>query len=125
QAPFPGGSLMQKLLHHQNSEPEAIESFREDVPVEASMIVKRMMSKTPERRFQTPAGVALALMPFMRQPALMQAPQPTRRPGARSASAVAQATPMPANVGELRALHGMRRTGEPGRRNDNDAASGR
>jgi len=67
QAPFPEGTLMQKVLQHQHAEPKPIESFREDVPPEVISIVKRMMAKKPEDRFQTPASVALALMPFTRR----------------------------------------------------------
>ena len=80
QAPFPDGSLMQKLMKHQNAEPEALESFRDDVPPEVSLIVKRMMAKQPERRFQTPAGVALALLPYSRDQNLKKAPKAAAAP---------------------------------------------
>lgn len=102
QAPFPQGSLMHKLLQHQNAEPEAVESFREDVPWEVSLILKRMMAKQPERRFQTPAGVALALLPFSRQPSLMQTPRTLPRlklPDAIKPASVADATPLPVCMG--------------------------
>jgi eukaryotic-like serine/threonine-protein kinase len=66
QAPFPDGSLMSKIMQHQTAEPKAIEGFRTDVPAGVIAIVKRMMAKKPEDRFQTPASVALALMPFTR-----------------------------------------------------------
>jgi serine/threonine protein kinase len=66
QPPFPDGTLMQKIMHHQTSEPEAIETFREDVPSGVTTILKRMMAKQPEARFQTPAAVALALQTYAR-----------------------------------------------------------
>ena len=64
QAPFPTGTLMQKILQHQQGEPCPVESFREDVPADILGILKRMLAKDPEKRFQTPAAVALALAPF-------------------------------------------------------------
>ncbi len=66
QAPFPTGTLMQKILQHQQGEPCPVESFREDVPADILGILKRMLAKDPEKRFQTPAAVALALAPFAR-----------------------------------------------------------
>jgi serine/threonine protein kinase len=70
QAPFPDGTLMQKIMQHQTVEPRAIEEFRADVPDGVTTIVKRMMAKQPEDRFQTPASVALALLPFARRATL-------------------------------------------------------
>jgi serine/threonine protein kinase len=67
QPPFPEGSLMQKILQHQQAEPAPIDTFRGDVPTAVTAIVKRMLAKKPEERFQTPASVAMALMPFVRK----------------------------------------------------------
>jgi len=67
QPPFPDGTLMQKILQHQTAEPKPIESFRDDVPAGVTAIIKRMMAKQPEDRFQTPASVALSLAPFARR----------------------------------------------------------
>jgi serine/threonine protein kinase len=66
QAPFPDGSLIQKIIQHEQSEPRSIGEFRGDVPAGVVAILKRMMAKKPEERFQTPASVGLALMPFTR-----------------------------------------------------------
>ena len=68
QPPFPDGTLMQKLLQHQQSEPIPIECFREDVPATLTAVLKRMTAKKPEDRYQTPASLAVALMPFTRRP---------------------------------------------------------
>jgi eukaryotic-like serine/threonine-protein kinase len=67
QAPFPDGSLMQKILAHQQAEPRPIGDFRTDVPAGVTAIVERMMAKQPEERFQTPASAALSLLSFIRQ----------------------------------------------------------
>ena len=66
QAPFPSGSPMQKLIQHQQAEPEPIASLRKDVPSGVRAILGRMLAKKPEKRFQTPAAIALALLPFVR-----------------------------------------------------------
>ena len=66
QPPFPSGSLMQKILQHQQAQPEPLGSCREDVPEDVCAILERMLAKTPEERFQTPAAVGLALAPFTR-----------------------------------------------------------
>jgi eukaryotic-like serine/threonine-protein kinase len=71
QAPFPDGALMQKIFQHQQGEPRPISEFRGDVPDGVLAILKRMMAKTPEDRFQTPASVGLALMPFTRRRATL------------------------------------------------------
>jgi serine/threonine-protein kinase len=67
QAPFPDGSLMQKILQHQTAEPKPIDRFRADVPADVTAILQRMMAKRPEDRFQTPASIALSLAPFARR----------------------------------------------------------
>jgi serine/threonine-protein kinase len=67
QPPYPGGSLMQKMLQHQQVEPTPVESFRQDVPSGVVAVMRRMMAKKSWDRFQTPAAVALALRPFCRE----------------------------------------------------------
>jgi serine/threonine protein kinase len=59
--PFPGGSLMEKLLKHQAEEPQQLEILRPDVPPSVAAIVRQMMAKRPQDRFQTPADVARAV----------------------------------------------------------------
>lgn len=66
QPPFPLGNLAQKLHQHQSSQPRPIEAFRHDVPGDVIAILRRMLAKNPEDRYQTPAAAALALLPFTR-----------------------------------------------------------
>jgi serine/threonine protein kinase len=73
QPPFPDGTLMQKILLHQQAEPRPIDEFRDDVPADVGAIVKRMMAKHPNDRFQTPASAALALLSFARRTASLTA----------------------------------------------------
>jgi serine/threonine-protein kinase len=88
QPPFPDGSLMQKLLLHQNEAPLPLDLYRRDIPQAVSAIVARMLAKKPEDRFQTPASVALALAPHARS-----APSPTIAPAAHG-------TLLPAKAGD-------------------------
>jgi serine/threonine-protein kinase len=62
--PFTGPSLMQKLMQHQEAEPEPLRRLRPDVPEELAGIVQRMMAKRPEDRFQIPLLVVAALRRF-------------------------------------------------------------
>jgi serine/threonine-protein kinase len=67
QPPFPGGTLMQKLIQHQQAEPAPVESLNPEVSPALGALVRRMLAKKPEDRFQTPAALALALSPFLRK----------------------------------------------------------
>jgi serine/threonine-protein kinase len=62
--PFPGPSLMQKILQHQEAEPEPIRQLRPDVPEEVAGVLQRMLAKKPEDRFQIPLLVVAALRRF-------------------------------------------------------------
>jgi serine/threonine-protein kinase len=64
QPPFPGSSLMQKLLQHQQAEPPPVQSLRSDIPDELAAIVKKMLCKQPEERYQIPLGVSVPLRRF-------------------------------------------------------------
>jgi WD40 repeat protein/serine/threonine protein kinase len=59
--PFPGGTLMQKLMKHRLEQPTPVESLEPRVPPGVAAIVRRLMAKTPEQRYQTPAELAAAL----------------------------------------------------------------
>jgi serine/threonine protein kinase len=64
QPPFPGNVLMQKLFQHQQGEVPTGKKWRPDLPNEVIAIFQKMMAKKPEDRYQTPAEVAQALVPF-------------------------------------------------------------
>jgi serine/threonine protein kinase len=66
QAPFPGGDRIDKLLRHQTEVPCSIRSLRADVPAELGEVVARMLAKSPDQRFRTPADVVDALAPWTR-----------------------------------------------------------
>jgi serine/threonine protein kinase len=62
--PFPKGTALEKLERHKNEDPVPIEEFRPDVPPPVASMVRRLMAKYPPHRFQTPAELAAALVPF-------------------------------------------------------------
>lgn len=60
--PFAEGTLVQKLLQHQQSPPPAIEELRPEVPKRLAAIVARLMEKDPLDRYQRPAVLAADLL---------------------------------------------------------------
>ncbi len=53
--PFPEGTVLQKLLQHQGDEPPELSDFRPDLPEDVSTILRKMLAKDPNRRYQKPA----------------------------------------------------------------------
>jgi serine/threonine protein kinase len=78
--PFPRGTLMEKLKQHESKEPPAVEQINSAVPKELGVVVRKLMAKKPEHRYQTPAELAQALEEF-------------QRPGSRLYRALENATP--------------------------------
>jgi serine/threonine-protein kinase len=65
QPPFPGTSLMQKLVQHQNAERPNVQELRPDVPDSLAAVLQRMMAKQPEDRYQIPLLVVTPLRQFV------------------------------------------------------------
>ncbi|HKM52513.1 MAG TPA: protein kinase, partial [Isosphaeraceae bacterium] len=65
--PFQGSSLFEVLQAHHSIEARPLSQVRADVPMELASLVARMMAKAPDARFQTPAEVASALVPFFKR----------------------------------------------------------
>lgn len=59
--PFAEGTITQKLIWLQTTDPIPIETLRPDMPRELAAICKKMMAKQREQRFATPAEVVAAL----------------------------------------------------------------
>jgi serine/threonine-protein kinase len=59
--PFPGGTPLDKVIRHCQSEPLPLEQRRPEAPDSLIRIVRRLMAKTPEARHATPAALAAAL----------------------------------------------------------------
>jgi serine/threonine protein kinase len=78
QAPFAGRTVPQKMVCHQQQEPAALEGFRRDLPAGLSALVRKMMAKRPENRYQTPAEIVQALSQIQPPCAvLIDQPNPT------------------------------------------------
>ncbi|MFM8893609.1 MAG: serine/threonine-protein kinase, partial [Planctomycetia bacterium] len=60
--PFADGTMVQKLLQHQQDAPPAIESLRPDVPRRVGAILGRLMAKDPDSRYQRPAELVAELV---------------------------------------------------------------
>ncbi len=97
--PFPDGTVTQKLIWHQYRDPKPIQEIRSDVPAEICAIIAKMMQKSPDKRYQTPAEVMSALAPWVTTPipppAEHELPQLSRAAGGRqTARAPVTATPI-------------------------------
>jgi serine/threonine protein kinase len=68
QPPFPEGSVAQKLIWHQTKEPRPIRELRPAAPPALVALICKMTAKKPEDRFQMPADVAEALVPWTQTP---------------------------------------------------------
>ena len=79
QPPFPGKSLMQKLIDHQQGIASPVEFIRPAVPRALTLVVKKMIAKNLDHRYQTPEEVAEALAPFCRTEPLTM-PRPPVKP---------------------------------------------
>jgi serine/threonine protein kinase len=86
--PFPEGSLMKKLYYHQTTPPRPPSHYRPEVPPELDEVILRMLAKSPDDRFQTPAEVAQALEPWTQQPVPLptEVEMPVRCPAESGAS---------------------------------------
>jgi serine/threonine protein kinase len=56
--PFPGPTGMEILAQHLKREPRPLEDVRPDIPPALAGIVRRLMRKNPDKRFQSPADLA-------------------------------------------------------------------
>lgn len=59
--PFFEGTAVEKLLMHQLDDPQPIEELRPDVPGGVVVVIRKLMAKSPDHRFQEPVEVADAL----------------------------------------------------------------
>jgi serine/threonine protein kinase len=64
-APFPQGTIPQRLMQHQSAEPTDIRKFRPDAPEALIAICSKMMAKSLQDRFQSGDEAALALAEFL------------------------------------------------------------
>jgi serine/threonine-protein kinase len=58
---FPGNSLMQKILQHQQAPPRSVRELRPEVPEDIDSLILKMLEKKPQDRIQIPLMVAVPL----------------------------------------------------------------
>ena len=88
--PFAEAEGMNKLQGHKYWQPRDLNELRVDMPAELADVIRRMMAKDPEQRFQTPAEVADALAPFVDR---HRSVPPVREPAPPVKPLVTQAPP--------------------------------
>src|SRR5262249_22582587 len=59
--PFEGGSAAQTIARHRTTDPQPVTSLRPEVSPAVAAIVKRLMARRPDDRYQTAAEVAVVL----------------------------------------------------------------
>jgi serine/threonine protein kinase len=59
--PFEGATITNKLFKHALEEPPPVEKLRPEVPPPVAALLRKMMAKSPDDRYQTPAELAAAL----------------------------------------------------------------
>jgi len=62
--PFPGTTVMEKLMARASEDAPPVGSFRADIPAGLDAVVAKMLARDPSARYATPAEVAQALAPF-------------------------------------------------------------
>lgn len=62
QPPFPNGTILQKLLQHSGEEPPDPLQYRPDLPEQMIRVLKKLLAKSPDHRYQTPADLIADLM---------------------------------------------------------------
>jgi serine/threonine-protein kinase len=100
--PFHEGSLAQRLLAHQNRQPDAIDKLRSDVPPELSALLMRMMAKSPAQRIATAREVADALDQMLDSTGQLRVHKTEKRPAASPVRAAAASRVVGDPLSELR-----------------------
>jgi serine/threonine-protein kinase len=60
--PFPGGTVIQKLIQHQEESPADVRALNPAVPPELAGIINKLMAKDRDRRYQTPEHLVRDLL---------------------------------------------------------------
>ena len=55
--PYPGGTMLQKLLSHGNSPPPDAREFRDGISGELMSVIRKMLAKSPDDRYQLGTGL--------------------------------------------------------------------
>src|SRR4029077_14427708 len=61
QVPFPGGTATEKLLKHRMEEATPVEKLGREGPAQVGAVIRKLIAKRPEDRYQTPAELVADL----------------------------------------------------------------
>jgi serine/threonine protein kinase/WD40 repeat protein len=78
--PFPGKSVMERLMARATREPPSPAELRPEVSPELVAVLGRMLDRDPANRYQTPVEVANALAPFCRTTTAVETAAPAEAP---------------------------------------------
>jgi len=87
-APYPEGTVLERLVKHQTGKPKGIDTFRPDAPADLIQIFNWMTEKKPDDRYGTAADVSRALTEWLKNRQAktrddskeMHSPQPPKPP---------------------------------------------
>ena len=65
--PFPGGTVLQKLLQHQGDQPPDVRQFRPDLPDGVTRVLRKTLAKDPRHRYTDAAEMVADLLAVARQ----------------------------------------------------------
>jgi len=82
--PFAEGTMVQKLLQHQQQQATPVDRIRQDVPRQLAQVIGRLMEKDPADRYQHPSELVAALAEVaaergIKLPLTSSGPVPRRR----------------------------------------------
>ncbi|MDA0969142.1 MAG: serine/threonine-protein kinase [Planctomycetota bacterium] len=82
--PFAEGTMVQKLLQHQQQQATPVDRIRQDIPWQLAQVIGRLMEKDPADRYQHPAELVAALAAVAAErgielPLTSSGPAPRRR----------------------------------------------
>jgi eukaryotic-like serine/threonine-protein kinase len=74
-APFTGTNMAQVIYQHQHLQPQSLEQIRPDAPAALVAIIKQLMAKNPQHRFQTPKEL-LETLAYIQVSCVSEVPTP-------------------------------------------------
>ncbi len=79
--PFPGGTVLQKLLQHQGDQPPDVRHSRPELAEDVTRVLRKMLAKEPRQRYRDPAEL-IGDLTVIAQGRVCSGPGPVARPGA-------------------------------------------
>ncbi len=93
--PFPGANLVQKLRRQLTEPPPSVSAHRGDVSAALDALIKKLMSRDPSDRYQTPAELVEELDRILREGVSGRAAKKQRRAATAESPATPTPTPLP------------------------------